>query len=183
MTYPEKTILLHDGRTCTMRVPRAGDAEALIDYLRAIASETEYILWTPQGPFPTKEGEIAYIESLAASPQTLCLLADVDGEVAGNCQIVFNSKWKVAHRSSIVIALKQKFWGLGIGTALLRELLGEAERRGVRQTELDVVAENNRARGLYEKLGFRAVATLPAAIRFTDGSLHDEIHMMRINTI
>ena len=123
MTYPEKTILLHDGRTCTMRVPRAGDAEALIDYLRAIASETEYILWTPQGPFPTKEGEIAYIESLAASPQTLCLLADVDGEVAGNCQIVFNSKWKVAHRSSIVIALKQKFWGLGIGTALLRELL------------------------------------------------------------
>lgn len=183
MTYPEKTIPLHDGRTCVLRVPRAGDAEALIDYLRAIASETEYILWTPQGPFPTKEGEIAYIESLAASPQTLCLLADVDGEVAGNCQIVFNSKWKVAHRSSIVIALKQKFWGLGIGTALLRELLGEAERRGVRQTELDVVAENNRARGLYEKLGFRAVATLPAAIRFTDGSLHDEIHMMRINTI
>lgn len=183
MTYPEKTIPLHDGRTCVLRVPRVGDAEALIDYLRAIASETEYILWTPQGPFPTKEGEVAYIESLAASPQTLCLLADVDGEVAGNCQIVFNSKWKVAHRSSIAIALKQKFWGLGIGTALLRELLGEAERRGVRQTELDVVAENNRAHGLYEKLGFRAVATLPAAIRFTDGSLHDEIHMMRVNTI
>ena len=64
-------------------------------------------------------------------------------------------------------------------TALLRELIGEAERRGVRQTELDVVAENRRARGLYEKMGFRAVATLPAAIRFTDGSLHDEIHMMR----
>ena len=71
----------------------------------------------------------------------------------------------------------------GIGTALLRELIGEAERRGVRQTELDVVAENRRARGLYEKMGFRAVATLPAAIRFTDGSLHDEIHMMRINMI
>lgn len=79
--------------------------------------------------------------------------------------------------------MRQKFWGLGIGTALLRELIGEAERRGVRQTELDVVAENRRARGLYEKMGFRAVATLPAAIRFTDGSLHDEIHMMRINMI
>ncbi len=79
--------------------------------------------------------------------------------------------------------MRQKFWGLGIGTALLRELIGEAERRGVRQTELDVVAENRRARRLYEKMGFRAVATLPAAIRFTDGSLHDEIHMMRINMI
>ena len=182
MTYPEKTIVLRDGRTCVLRVPCAGDAEALIDYLHAIASETEYVLRTPQEPFPTKEGEIAYIEGLVNSPLALCLLADVDGEVAGNCQITFYGKWKVAHRSSIAIALKQKFWGLGIGTALLRELLDEAERRGVRQTELDVVAENSRARGLYEKMGFRAVATLPAAIRFTDGSLHDEIHMIRMNT-
>ena len=183
MTYPEKTVILRDGRTCVLRIPYAEDAEALLDFLRDIASETEYILWTPQESFPTREGEIAYIESLVNSPQVLCLLADVDGEIAGNCQIVFNGKWKIAHRSSIAIALRQKFWGLGIGTALLRELIGEAERRGVRQTELDVVAENRRARGLYDKMGFRAVATLPAAIRFTDGSLHDEIHMMRINMI
>ncbi len=182
MTYPEKTVALRDGGTCVLRAPCVGDAEALLTYLHAIALETEYILWTPREPFPTKEGEIAYIESLVNSPRMLCLLADVDGEVAGNCQIVFHGKWKVAHRSSIAIALKQKFWGLGIGTALLRELLDEAERRGVRQTELDVVAENSRARGLYEKMGFRAVATLPATIRFTDGSLHDEVHMMRINT-
>ncbi len=183
MTYPEKTVPLRDGRTCILRVPCAGDAEPLLAYLYAIASETEYVLWTPEEPFPTREGEIAYIENLVQSPQVLPLIADVEGEVAGNCQIQFNSKWKVAHRSSIAIALQQKFWGLGIGTALLRELLAEAERRGVRQTELDVVAENSRARGLYEKMGFRTVATLPAAIRFTDGSLHDEIRMIRINAI
>ena len=182
MNYPAKTIRLRDGRTCTLRIPCAADADAMIAYLRTIVSETEYILWSPQEPFPTVEREIAYIESLVNSPQALCLLADVEGEVAGNCQISFNAKQKIAHRSSIAIALKRKFWGLGIGSALLRELLDEAERRGVRQTELDVVAENVRARALYEKMGFETVAVLPAAIRFTDGTLHDELHMIRINT-
>ena len=183
MTYPEKTVILRDGRACVLRVPCAEDAESLLAFLHTIALETEYILWTPEEPFPTLEGEIAYIENLVQSPQVLSLIADVEGVIAGNCQIQFNSKWKVAHRSSIAIALQQKFWSLGIGTALLHELLGEAERRGVRQTELDVVAENSRARGLYEKMGFHTVATLPAAIRFTDGSFHDEVHMIRINTI
>lgn len=183
MNFTKKEVLLRDGRTCILRAPQAEDAGALIAYLKTIASESEYILWTPQEPFPTMEQELAYIERLVQSPQDLCLVAEVEGELAGNCQISFQSKWKTAHRSSIAIALTQKFWGLGIGTALLGELLAEAERRGVRQTELDVVAENVRARGLYEKMGFRAVATLPAAIRFTDGTFHDEIRMMRINTI
>jgi ribosomal protein S18 acetylase RimI-like enzyme len=48
--------------------------------------------------------------------------------------------------------------GRGVGTRLLLAVADEARRRGHHEVRLDVVDENPRARALYERLGFRAVA-------------------------
>lgn len=48
--------------------------------------------------------------------------------------------------------------GRGIGGLLLREIEAVAAEQGCRRIRLDVVAENPRARALYERHGFRAVA-------------------------
>jgi ribosomal protein S18 acetylase RimI-like enzyme len=48
--------------------------------------------------------------------------------------------------------------GRGIGTALLGAFAAEARARGYRELRLDVVDDNVRARSLYEREGFRAVA-------------------------
>ncbi|MDX3535506.1 GNAT family N-acetyltransferase [Streptomyces sp. MB09-01] len=47
--------------------------------------------------------------------------------------------------------------GRGIGGLLLREVEAIAVEQGCRRIRLDVVAENPRARALYERHGFRAV--------------------------
>ncbi|MFG2982684.1 GNAT family N-acetyltransferase [Streptomyces sp. NPDC048258] len=47
--------------------------------------------------------------------------------------------------------------GRGIGGLLLREIDAVAAEQGCRRIRLDVVAENPRARALYERHGFRAV--------------------------
>lgn len=47
--------------------------------------------------------------------------------------------------------------GRGIGGLLLREIEAVAVEQGCRRIRLDVVAENPRARALYERHGFRAV--------------------------
>jgi ribosomal protein S18 acetylase RimI-like enzyme len=49
--------------------------------------------------------------------------------------------------------------GQGVGQALVRAICVEAAARGYREVRLDVVDTNARARALYERLGFRAVAT------------------------
>lgn len=48
----------------------------------------------------------------------------------------------------------------GVGSALIEHICGEARRRGYRSIRLDVVDSNDRARALYERLGFVAVATV-----------------------
>jgi len=49
--------------------------------------------------------------------------------------------------------------GQGIGTARLGAVAAEAQRRGYSEVRLDVIEGNDRARALYERQGFRAVAT------------------------
>ncbi len=52
------------------------------------------------------------------------------------------------------VAMRPWFRGQGIGTALLRRVLEEARRLGARRATLEVRASNERARRLYERLGF-----------------------------
>ena len=48
----------------------------------------------------------------------------------------------------------------GIGEALMRAVLDEAQARRVRRVRLEVLEPNDAARLLYEKLGFRRVRDL-----------------------
>jgi ribosomal-protein-alanine N-acetyltransferase len=52
------------------------------------------------------------------------------------------------------VAMRPRFRTRGIGTALLRHVLGEARRLGARRATLEVRSSNERARRLYERLGF-----------------------------
>ena len=53
------------------------------------------------------------------------------------------------------------------------------ERGDVRQIELDFIEGNKRARGLYEKMGFRITGVKPDAIRMKDGSFVNEYMMVK----
>lgn len=77
------------------------------------------------------------------------------------------------------ITLYQKFCGMGIGTALLREILTAAKAAGYEQAELEVVSTNAPAVGLYRKLGFEDVGTMPRALKYQDGTYADFLLMAR----
>jgi Acetyltransferases, including N-acetylases of ribosomal proteins len=69
--------------------------------------------------------------------------------------------------------------GKGYGSDALRSLLGFAfDQLRLERIELDVYDFNDRARGLYERVGFRHEGTLRHAL-FSDGAFHD-LHRMSI---
>ena len=178
MIYERKTVPIKDGRVCVLRAPRVEDAAEMNRYIKTISGETPFILRTPEECTETVEQETRFLESTLASPDCMMIVAEVDGEIAGNCQINFKRRVKEKHRASLGIGLYQKFWGLGIGTALLHELAAAARARGVTQLELQHIEGNARARALYEKVGFRAVAEMPNAIRLPDGTMLKEYYMV-----
>jgi RimJ/RimL family protein N-acetyltransferase len=179
MVFPEKEIKLKDGRTALLRSPLPSDAEAALEYMKITAAETPFLLRTPGEVTLTVAEEETYLARVAADPNTVSIFCFVDGVLAGNCNISRKTKAKNRHRASIGIALKQEFWNLGIGTALFREMIAIAESWKLKQLELEVIEGNDRAMGLYRKMGFDTVSFVPNAIRMEDGRFVKEFLMVK----
>ncbi|MBQ9149071.1 MAG: GNAT family N-acetyltransferase [Oscillospiraceae bacterium] len=180
MIFPSKTVTLKDGRTALLREPRLEDAAEMLDYLKTTTSETHFLLRAPEECTQTIQQEADFLQSIIDDPNAMMIVCEVAGRIAGNCQITFKTKLRNRHRAMIGIGLLREFWNLGIGTALLRELITAAENRGgIMQVELEVIEGNTRAMALYEKMGFSTVAAKPNAIRLPDGTLLKEYYMVR----
>ena len=179
MEFSEKKILLKDGREAVLRSPVPSDAEQLVKYMKQSAGETEFLLRYPEECVESVAEEAIFIERAAASDDRLMLVCFVEGELAGNCMISFNNRIKTRHRAEVAIGILREYWSQGIGSAMFEELICVAKGRRVLQLELDYIAGNERAKGLYEKMGFCRVGVKPDAIRLKDGSFRDEIAMLK----
>ena len=181
MKHEQINFTLKDGRSAVLRTPEKADAEGLLAFFRAASGQTPSLISSSEEAWQmTKEREEALIANAVFSPDKLMLVCEVDGEIAGNCQITFNSKAKVRHRAEIGIGLVKKFWNLGIGTAMMNELIRAARaNRWTEQIELSFIEGNSRARALYEKVGFRIAAVHPEAIKLADGTYLNEYFMTK----
>lgn len=179
MIFEEKKITLKNGKEAVLKSPSIEDAEKLLDFIKKSSGETEFLLRYPEEWNTTVEQEEAWVNRLRSFPDTMGITCYVDGEVAGNCEISFRVGMKTSHRAAIAIAILEKYWNLGIGSAMFEELVAAARKRGTEIMELEFVEGNERARHLYEKFGFRIISEKPNAFKLKDGSYRSEFSMQK----
>lgn len=96
-------------------------------------------------------------DELAGEHRRYLVLEDEHGAVLGYAGLL-----AVGEEADVqTIAVVPEARGRGYGRLLMRELLGEAARRGATQVFLEVRADNPVARRLYESLGFTEIAVRP----------------------
>jgi len=144
----ETTFTLKDGRTALVRSPREEDIPGMLEYLYVTAGETHFLLRCPEECSKyTPEGEKALFERVNASDNEAMPICLVDGEIAGNCMINWSKGIKIRHRANVAIAIRKKYWNLGIGTELFKILIAIAEANpDILQMELEFIEGN------YEKV-------------------------------
>lgn len=181
MKMAEIPFRLKDGREAVLRNPRDDDAEGMLEHVKAIVGETAFLLREPEeydGYTPEDEKKLLAGKNDAENEVMMACL--VDGRIAGTCEIAFKDKMKTRHRAEVALAVRRAFWGQGIGTRMLHEMIRMAEEReGALQIELEFIEGNARARSLYEKLGFRIAGVQPHAIRLKDGTLLNTYLMIK----
>ena len=180
MEYQNKTITLKDGRTALLRAVCKEDAIPMIAYMKACYEQTPYLMRYPDEFAVTAEQEATYLERQLVSPDVLMLVCEVEGKLAGNCQLDLNRWRKTRHRGQVAIALLKDYWGLGIGTAMFEEMIEKARQEKLEQLELEVIEGNQRAIELYHKMGFVFTGEKPNAIRLEDGSSLKELMMVKV---
>ena len=97
------------------------------------------------------------------NPAVWCQVADVDGALVGHVALTpasLHSSYPLddptlAHLWQMFV--RREHWGSGIATKLHNGVLDEARRRGYREFRLYTPARQLRARGFYEREGWRSV--------------------------
>ena len=181
MIIKELTFTLKDGREALIRSPRVEESQELINYLIKATSETDFLLATPEECSSyTIEYERAFIENANNSKSSYMLVCLVDNRIVGTARIDFYTHIKTKHRARVAVAVLREYWGQGIGSRFFKEMIRLAEsNQDVTQLELEFIEGNERARGLYEKFGFKVYGFIPNSIRQKDGTLLKEYLMIK----
>lgn len=109
------------------------------------------------------------------------LVAEVDGEIVGNCAIIlFTKSPRRRHAATLGMVVREAWQGKGVGTALLEASLEQSDNwLNVLRIELTVFTDNEAAIALYRKFGFVTEGTL-ASYAFQFGKYRDVYSMARI---
>lgn len=167
------------GHPVRIREADSEDATALLALKHALDHETSFMLLEP-GERTTTETELAeQLRRAADEANSVVLVADVSGELAGYVEATGGAVRRNRHTAHVVIGVRQGFAGRGIGGMLLEALERWARENGVRRLELTVMTHNERAVGLYTKLGYRVEGTRKAAL-LVDDRLVDELWMAKL---
>ena len=180
MRMPSETLPLKNGKTCILRTAEPEDAPCMIAYMKIMLGETPYLLRTPEEFDYTAEAEAEILSRRRDDPRALMILAEADGEIIAVSDVTpLGNKSRTLHRAGLGMSVRRDYWQMGIGSAMMERLIVHAKAVGFEQIELEVVASNRRAIGLYTKYGFRVYGTRPHGIRYADGSYADDYLMRR----
>lgn len=181
MHFAEKKIELKDGRKGILRAAQPEDAWDMIACLQTVFGETPFLLRNADEVNFTEEEERRFLQEMLDAKRELMMLVQIEEELVGNCSVMSKGEQRrIHHRCGFAIALKKEYWHLGLGTLMMEYALELAEKIGYEQMELEVTEGNDRAKALYEKLGFEVMRKMPKALKYDDGSYKDEYVMIKI---
>jgi RimJ/RimL family protein N-acetyltransferase len=179
-SMPTKTFTAKSGKTFVVRTAQTEDAAAMLEYIRAVAAETEFFLIEPDELPGSEEQEREWVQAHLDHPGKIVLLAEAGGTIVGNLSFENGPHRRIAHHGVLGVAVVKEWRGQGVGTALLESLLQwAAENPLIERIDLDVFATNENAIRLYKKLGFVEAGVKPRDIKRGPDQYIDAIVMYR----
>ena len=177
MRYSKK-ITLKNGKECLLRNAESADGVAVYENFNLTHGETDFLLTYPDENGFTIEQEAEFLGGKAESEREVEIIAIVDDEVVATAGISsIGGKYKIRHRAEFGVSVAKKYWGLGIGKALLSACVECAKKAGYVQLELDVVADNSNAIRLYEGAGFVEYGRNPKGFNSRMSGFQELVHM------
>lgn len=144
-----------------------------MDYKIRNMEETEYELlnnflyeaiFIPKGIEPPPKTIIqknelqVYVKDFGKFPDDRCLVAEAQGKIVGAVWVrIMNDYGHIDDDTpSFAISLYKEYRGKGIGTALMKKMIGILKMEGYKQASLAVQKENYAVK-MYQKIGFEIV--------------------------
>ncbi len=155
-----------------IRQAAVADAEAVVAYCDAVSAESDNLTFGA-GEFGISVArERIFLESVLATDNHVYFLAECGDELVGTLSCSGPQRIRVRHAVSLGMTVREAWWGLGIGGALMDAMLAWAPGVGLTKINLSVRTDNAPAIRLYERKGFVLEGTELRCMRI-DGAYVD----------
>lgn len=154
------------------------DADNMLKMLLELDKETEYMLFEADER-PNDINRVKAMINQSINGDNLLLISTEDDNIIGFLSAQRGIIRKIKHTAYIVVGIREKFRGKGIGKKLFCELDLWAKENNISRLELTVMCPNSMAKQLYEKNGFEVEGTKRNSI-FMNGKYIDEYYMSKI---
>ncbi len=174
-----------------LRTADPRDAAALLAFGRQLLGETPFFLRGPRERARDAAEMADVIRSFADTPGAALVNAWTDPpgtaadgaaapEPVGEAVLMPGRLDRTRLTASVGVGVLEAHWGRGLGVALMRSLEGRARAAGLRRLELTVVAPNDRALRLYERLGYAREGVKRRSVELPGYGAVDETLMAKL---
>ena len=181
MRIKEQTYILPDGQEITIKSASPEDALKVKLHREATSAETHFMAREPEDGQLNLERITDILSGIADSERDFMVNAYIGDELIGDLGVtLIRPHIKYLHRAYLGMSIRQKYTGMGLGSFMMQIALEQAKANGFEQVELGVFSDNDRARHMYKKMGFKEYGMNPRAFKLKDGTYRDEIIMAKI---
>ncbi|WP_231620806.1 GNAT family N-acetyltransferase [Fictibacillus sp. 7GRE50] len=160
-TYEQKeggmmrNVMLKNTHRVEIREAVSDDAVNIIDFYNVVGGESDFLSFGA-GEFKREiEDYSNYIVSVSNESNSIMLLATIGSEIIAIATINSSQKERTKHVGTLGIVVSKYYAGLGLGKALMNELIVWARQNGItRKISLVTNEHNTKAIDLYKKFGF-----------------------------
>lgn len=139
----------------TLREATPKDAKQLLSIMNQLNTETPYLLVNQQSLTLNTTDMAKQIDYIYELDNQLILLAFNHDKLIGVSTVMGETDAPLKHIGEIGISILKDYWGYGLGTIMLEEIIFWAkEHQIIRRLEIKVQERNERAINLYKKLKF-----------------------------
>lgn len=155
------------------------DAAAVLALKHGLDRETSFMMFEPGERAETAEDVAAELQHVADAANSMVIVAEAPAGLVGYVDARGGRFQRSRLAAHVVIGVLAAASGRGIGSGLLRQLESWARAQGLHRLELTVMAHNQRALALYERMGFVAEGRRRECL-LVGGTFVDEIYMAKL---
>jgi RimJ/RimL family protein N-acetyltransferase len=155
------------------------DASNLVNLMKQVEKESDFMLFEPDERKITLEQQLKRIESMQQEENSTIFIAEDANKLIGYMVVIGGFANRNKHSAYLVIGVLKQFSGKGTGTKLFEKLQEWTAQHKILRLELTVMIHNEWAIYLYKKVGFEIEGTKRNSL-YVNGKYIDEYYMAKL---
>lgn len=145
------------------------DAEAILQYLKQVGSESDNLIIDSQGVPLTLEQETKFLEQNLLSRNNKTFAGKIEGKIVALGGIQGSSRERIKHNVSLGISVLKDYWNIGIATHMMNHIINYCRTLGeIYNIVLEVRTDNKFGIKCYRNLGFKDVGVYTRKFKIED---------------